>query len=332
MSITKTRWTIESDRIIIRPYGSLFILGGVIAVIFAAFFIGYNGMGQQNPLGSAPFALFILALALFCFMSGFTYVCFDRNKGKMQLMLFGFLPIKTISFDKLYKVNVVTQNTGSFNYRVFTKANKYGRGIVISSGYGKDTNRNAVAFASEVIPLIHQYIGAADNPIATEQPIAILDYNFFTETGGVYQIKNSTTGALILGLGCLFIGIHEATPFAWLTNTSTIGKLLAIGFPSLIGIIFIAAAYTKFTFDTNTRIVERKSPLGIGNHRYSFDEFVNFQTIRKTYNGVYTGTDVEMYFQKAASNKLRSVQVSSFRNTKKIERLISEIESIMKVR
>lgn len=332
MSITKTRWTIESDRIIIRPYGSLFIFGGIVAAIFTAFFIGFKGMGPQNPFGSVPLALFLLIMALFCFMAGFTYLCFDRSTGRMQQMLFGFIPIRTIGFEKLYKVNMVTQNTGSFNYKLFTKKNKYGRGITISSGYGKHTHPNAVAFSSEVIPLIHQYIGASDNALEVEQPVAILDYNFFTETGGVYQVKNSKAGALVIGLFCLFIGLHEATPFAWLNNVSTIGKLIVIGFPSLIGIIFIAAAYTKFTFDTNTHIVERKSPLGIGNHRYNFEDFVNFQTIRKTYNGIYTGTDVEMYFQKAGSNKLQSVQVASFRNTQKIERLIREIESIMRTR
>ncbi|RXK83139.1 hypothetical protein [Filimonas effusa] len=329
MTFTKTRWTIESDRIVIRPFRMFFLMGWILAIIYVVIFLGYRGFSSQSPMGSTPFALFLLAILVFFFLGGFTYICFDRNTGKMQKMLFGFIPVRTISFDKLYKVNIVTHNAGGFNYKIFTKANKYGRGTVISSGYSKATDRNAVAFSTEVIPLIHQYLDFAD-PLPAEQPVTIHEYHYFTEAGGVYQLKANPTGTLILGLACLFVGIHEMTPLAWLQNTSTFGKLIVVIFPTLLGIIFISAAFTKITLDTNTRIIERKSPIGINAHRYNFSEFVNFQTIRKTYNGVYTGTDVIMYFQKEGSNKQKALLISSLRNTQKIERLIQEIESIMK--
>lgn len=329
MLITKTRWTIEPQRIVIRPFGLFFILGGVFAIIFITIFFAFKGIGQQNPIGSAPVALFLLFTLVVFLLGGFTYILFDRSSGKMQKMLFGFIPVKTIPFDQLYGVNTVTHSNGGFNYRIFTRTDKFGKGTVISCGYSKNTDANALAFNNEVVPLIHQFLDAVA-PLPQEKSVYITDYTYFTEADGIYTFKASKVGGLILGVPLLLLGIHECTPAAWLTNVTTFGKLAVCIFPIAMGVIFIAAAFTTISFNTRTRMVARKSPIGINNQQHPFEHYLNFQSVRKTYNGIYTGTDVIMYFQKPGDSKAKGLLLASFRNTRKIERLMQEVTAIMR--
>jgi hypothetical protein len=221
---------------------------------------------------------------------------------------------------------MVTQRPGGFNFRIFTKANKYGRGTMISSRYGKDTDPNAVAFCNEVIPLIHQYLDAVA-PLKPENT-EITDYEYFIEGDGIYTLKAKKAGLIVFGTIFLAIGIHECTPDAWMTDLNIGGKLLMTVFQIGLGVVFFAAAYTRLTFNTGSRIIERKSPIGIGNRRFTFDSFVNFQTVRKTYNGVYSGTDINMIFE-AAGKKNNVLRASTFKNTRQIERFMLEISSII---
>lgn len=326
--MTKTRWKIEPDKIIIRPYGLLFVLGGVLTLIYAAIFLGFRGIGQESPLGSGTFGLFLIGILFLFFLGGFTRVVFDRTTGNMQKLLFGFIPVKTIPFEQLHGVNIVTQRTGGYNYRIFTRANKFGKGTIISSGYSKDTDRNAVAFTKEVIPAIHQLLDA-QAPLPEQKEEKITSFKHFTEADGVYTLKVNKAGLLVLGFGLLAVGIHECTPAAWITDVNTIGKLIICGFFLACGIAFITRAFTKTSFNTRTRIIEKKSPVGLGSQRHPFEHFINFQTVRRSYNGIYQGTDVHMYFQKSADAKAKAMTVSTFRNTQKIERFMQEIHSIM---
>lgn len=323
MSISKTQWKIESDRITICPRGILFILASVLAVIFIGLFL----LGQKENAGYMRPLVVIMALVWLPFLlGGFTCVIFDRNAGRMKQMLFGFLPVRNVPFEKLYQVNMITQRPGGFNFRIFTRANKYGRGTIISSHYSKDTDPNAVAFINEVIPLIHQYLDAVA-PLESENT-EITDYEYFTEGDGIYTLKVKKAGLVVFGILSLAIGIHECTPDAWMYYLNIVGKLLVTIFPIALGVVFIAAAYTRLTFNMGTRIIERKSPIGIGNRQFSFDSFVNFETVRKTYNGVYTGTDINMFFE-TTGKKSNVLRVSTFRNTQQIERFMREIRSII---
>jgi hypothetical protein len=323
MSISKTQWKIESDRIIIRPHGIVFILASVLAVAFVGLFM----LGQKESPGNMGLLAVVMAFIWLLFvLGGFTYVIFDRNAGRMKQLLFGFLPIRNVPFEKLYQVSMVTQRAGGFTFRIFTRENKYGRGTMISSRYGKDTDPNAVAFSNEVIPLIHQYLDAVA-PLKSENT-EITDYEYFTESDGIYTLKAKKAGLIVFGIIFLAIGIHECTPDAWMTDLNIGGKLLMTVFQIGLGVVFFAAAYTRLTFNTGSRIIERKSPIGIGNRQFSFDSFVNFQTVRKTYNGVYSGTDINMLFE-VAGKKNNVLRASTFKNTKQIERFMLEIGSII---
>ncbi|BAV04368.1 hypothetical protein SAMN05421788_11095 [Filimonas lacunae] len=331
MALTKTRWKIEPDRIVIHPNGLFFILGGLLALVYAGIFIAYRGIGQQNPIGSGTFALFLALIVVVFIMGGFTYIEFNRNTSTMRKMWLGFIPVTSIAFEKLHAVNIVTKSAGGYNYRIFSKSNKFGRGTAISSGYSKDSDKNAVAFSSEVIPLIHSYLDAAD-PLPAAQTTTITDYQYFTiEEGGLYKLKINKARVALLGLVFVAIGMYAFTGAGFVKDLNPIGKALVTFGPVILGLLVIAAAFTTVTFNTTTRTVERKSPIGINSMKLGFEQYINFQTVRKSYNGIYQGTDVILYFQKeAGSDKTKSLLLSTFRNTQKIERLMLEVESLLK--
>ncbi|MBW8682884.1 hypothetical protein [Chitinophaga rhizophila] len=329
MSLTKTRWKIESDRIVIQPNRLMFILGAVFAVLLVGLIIAFRISGQRYAVNDVYIAGFLVFAVGIFILSGFTYIVFDRANNRMKKMLFGVVPVKSIPFDKLQGVNIVTQGAGSYSFRIFTKASKYGRGTIISSGYSKDTDANAIAFNNEVIPLIHQYLDAAD-PLPEEKEVMITDYEYFTSDGGIYTLKANNIFLAVMGISLLALGIHECTPAAWMTSMSTVGRVSITGACLLFGLIFIAAAFTKITFNTGTRMIERKSPIKLGNHQFPFEHFVSFQTVRNTYNGIYSGTQVLMFFYKPGDKREKTLQLHSFRNTRKIERLLTEVKSIMK--
>ncbi|WP_010603008.1 hypothetical protein [Pedobacter agri] len=73
----------------------------------------------------------------------------------------------------------------------------------------------------------------------------------------------------------------------------------------------------------------RKNPIGLGNKTYSFDHFNGIQTVRKSTNLIYSGTDVQLYFLKPGDQKEEVMVLSSFFSTKKVERFVAEVNSII---
>jgi hypothetical protein len=330
MSISKTRWKIEPDRIIIRPFGLYILLGGGLAVIFIGLFAAYKAVNLSNEFSSVQFMAFMLVILGLFILSGFGYIVFDRNTNVMKQYLLGFIPFRTKSFDELEGVKVVNRTNGGYTYRMFTKADKFGKGIIISSGYASPRDKNAAAFEEQVIPKIDEFLGAAQPAGVREEAVIITDFKYFNYADGVYNMKVNRAGAFILGALLLAVGIHECTSAAWLSDMNMIGKLLLCGCFILGGGALMASAFTTTTFNPGTRTLERKNPVGLGNAKHEFDHFVTFRTVRKSYNGVHTGTEVQMHFQRPGEDKQRAIALSSFRNTRKIDRFVEEIRSIMK--
>ncbi|MFC4211060.1 hypothetical protein ACFOWA_07705 [Pedobacter lithocola] len=326
-SLSKTRWRIEPDRIIVFPYGLSYILAAVLAVIFAAGYIVYTNY-LHNSLESSFLLLSVLLIIIVLFIGwAGTSIEFDINGGVMRKKLFGFLPVSSIPFSNIYAINPVTE-LGSYKYKVFKKENRYGKGILVSSAYGKNDDPNALAFVEEVITPIHRYLELYDGP-NDFKPVNIESYQFFNVQGGAYTIKKNKIGGVILGLVLLAVGIHELTPNAWLGHGYDIGRICFLIFTIIGGPIIILAGFTEVTLDKNTRLLTRTNPIGLGNKTYTFDNFNGVQTVRKSTNFIYSGTDVQVYFLKPDKQKEEAIVLQSFFSTRKVERFIAEVNSIM---
>lgn len=325
----KTRWTVESDRITIYPYGWYFVVSVILAILVIGFTIAgyvmepFSFAQAMTILG--PF--FIVFLVVF-FASGYTHIVFDNRNFTMTKKWMGIVPVVTKSFDQLHGINVMRQSTGGFNFRMYPKDNKFGKGVALSSYYSKDTHPNCVAFTNEVIPLIHKYLDMS-SPL-TEQKEIITEYQYFTESNGIYTYKQRRIGAVLFMIACLALGIHECTPYAYSLYKSDALRIVMLVCPFLFAGIFLNAMFMNITFNTKTRMVEKRSPARIGNLKMPFEYFQNFHMIRKTTNGAYSGTEVHMIFHEPGAKNTKDMLIRHVQNTKKIDRLVDEIKNIMR--
>ncbi|HMG09136.1 MAG TPA: hypothetical protein VK609_11530 [Mucilaginibacter sp.] len=325
-SLSKTRWTIDANRVAVYPYGISYILGTVLAFIFAGIMLLYMKYENGSLAGSILFLVFLVVILLLFFWHGNTYVEFDGSRGTMQKKLFGFIPVKTVPMSELFGINVVT-TTGGYNYRMFSKKDRYGKGVLVSSGYSKKTDTHAQAFVEQVVPVIHGYLDQYGNAV-DGAPEPITSYEYYTSIGGSYTIKNRKIGLIVFGILFLAFGLHEWVD-PWMKDVSTLQKVLVIVVCVAIGLGFIHAAFSHIVFDTATQTLKRTSPLGLGNKSILFTDFAGFQTIRKSTNSVYTGTEIHMYYRLPNSQQQATIMLQMLKSSKQIERFLEETKSIM---
>ncbi|WP_316832091.1 hypothetical protein [Pedobacter aquatilis] len=327
-SLVKTRWSVEAGRISIFPYGLTYILAGVLGILFLGIYLVYANYLTADLSSEMLFPAIMVIIILIFASWGATAIEFDLSRGIMRRRLFGFINIGTIPFSAIYGINPVSNMMGSYKYKVFKKTNRYGKGILVSCNYTKNDDPNAVAFANEVITPIHESLQHYDAP-GDFSPAYIDAYTFFKVEGNIYTLKKNKAGSIIFGLILLAIGIHELTPAAWLGHDINVGRVCFLLFTIIGGAALILGGFTDTVFDKSARMVSRKSPIGLGNKTYYFDEFNGIQTVRKSTNFIYSGTDVQAYFLKPGAKSEQVLLLSNFFSTRKVERFITEVNSIL---
>jgi hypothetical protein len=326
-TLVKTRWKIEPDRVIIYPYGLLYVFTAVIAALFTGLLLLYLKSINTTLAESLPLVLFLLLIIVLFWGFAGTYVEFDNSKARMRKMLMGFLPVTTLPLAKLQGINSVSNTVGSYNYRLFRKDARYGKGIVVSSGYTKEDDPNAIAFVNEAIPIIHSYLDRYDTPTDFVDE-KITSYKYFDQEAGVYTVKNKKIGAIILGFFFVALGLYLTT----IETNGFLPKLIIVAAMLLMGLVIINAGYTKLSFDTTNQIIQRTGLISYFNKQYNFYSFAGIETLRRSINFVYAGTDVNMYFEVAGKNgKQEIITASSFKNSADIERFIKELYQIMEI-
>ncbi|MBD1387115.1 hypothetical protein IDJ75_17645 [Mucilaginibacter rigui] len=326
-SLYKTRWKLDASKVTIYPHGSFYIMGVVLAVIFAAIiavFINY----ERDTHQALYLGIFLSVIILLFILIGNTSVEFDNSKGIMSKKLMGLFPFRIIPFKKLHSINAVTNMGGGYNYRIYRKDNRYGKGIVVSSGYSKNTDANALAFVDEVIPLVHNFLDQ-HGALADEVKQPISTYKYFIPLGGQYTLKKNKIGGVILGLTLLAFGIHEVTPGAWIDYNGIIGKIFVLAFLFIGGAAILLSSFTDITIDTFAKTIERKSPINLGNKAYNLRDYTGIRTVRKTINLIYAGTEIYVSFISPTSGKEESLMLATLRRSRNIERFVEELNQII---
>jgi hypothetical protein len=313
-SLSKTRWRIEPDRVTIYPYGVFYVFTAIIAVIFTGLLLVYIKYQNATLTESLPLVLFFLLMVLVFWAFAGTYIEFDNSRGRMRKMLFGFLP-------------TTTNTIGSYNYRLFKKGGRYGKGIIVSSSYTKNDDQNAIGFVAEAVQVIHGYLDIYDTP-ADYASEPITSYRFFNQQGGTYTIKTKKIGALVFGLIFLVIGLYLLT----IETNSIMAKFFIVVVTVFLALIFFNAAYTVITFDPAAQTIQRTGIVKFFNRRYHFGAFAGIQTLRRSINFVYAGTDVNMYMDVPDKNGKQDIfTVISLKKSSDIERFIKELYQIMEI-
>ncbi|WP_345953956.1 hypothetical protein [Mucilaginibacter sp. PAMB04168] len=326
-SLSKTRWKIEQDKVTIYPYGVFYIFTAIIAVLFTGLLLIYINYQNTTIAESLPFVLLLLLMVVMFWGYGATQIEFDNSRGKMRKLLMGFIPVANVPFSKLQGINAVSNMAGSYNYRLFKKDAKYGSGIVVSSGYTKNDDANAVAFVEEAVPIIHGYLDLHDSP-ADYVAEPITSFRFFNQNGNLYTIKSKKGGAIFFGLLFLVIGLSLLT----IETNGIVAKIFIVAATLFLALIFFNAAYTTLTFNQATQTIERTGVAKFLNRRYQFSAFAGIQTLRRSINFVYAGTDINMYFDVPGKNgKQVLLTVISLKKSADIERFIQELNVIMTI-
>jgi hypothetical protein len=325
-SLLKTRWKIETDRVTIYPYGLFYIFSAVMAIFSGGLLIIYTQYQNTTVAESLPLVLLILLIVVLFWGSALTYIEFDNSKGRMRKILLGFIPTVTIPLADLQGIDVVSgMTTGSYNYNLFRKDSRFGRGIVVSSAYTKNDDPNAVAFVEEAVPIIHSYLDKYDSAADfVQEPLTA--YKYFEPKGNSYVIKSRKAGSFIFGLLFFGIGIWLFT----IPADSLIAILFCIALFFLFGLVFINAAFTNFVFDPQARTVKRTGLFRFLNKQYDFNNFRGIQTVRHTMNFIYVRTSINLNFEVTGKNEI--LTVASLFRSKSVDRFIRELYQIMDVR
>ena len=214
------------------------------------------------------------------------------------------------------------------SYYIKALADRYGQGYRISSSFSGEKDKDKREFDEVVLPAIWQMLAL--------QPAANLVYdskvlfeggilNYYTEHPQGYLLKPG--GLLKLLPGLIVLGLGAC--YGWYTVLTKPGgdKALAVG--TSVGFIFMIFAFTKrLIFDTSARQVIVYH-LGLPLSRYPLANFAGFNIVRKTYNGLYSGTDVRLKFQKLNSQSTTDVTLADFNKTNPIEPFIAETEFVL---
>lgn len=324
--MAKTKWIIEPSKLIIYPKRNLRIVGLIFFVLIAAiiFFLSRSEKDYSTGLTLGYYGVLLLIPLLLIFIAE-TKVIFDGNSRVLYKKI-GFLPTGSIPFDDIASVQAYEIMGSGYNYRLFKKSNRHGKGIIVSSGYSKATNPNLIQFQQEVLPKIDELV-FANAPVIPKQ--TIYDFQFFKEEGGVYLLRDNKIGSLIIGLILIGVTVSILLNPDFLTNEGSFQKILLTYFPAIIGLVLLFAATSNIRFDKSQRKIIRSTFAGRVLKEYPFDDLIRFQIIRKTTNLIYSGTEVRAEILLPAKNKTTTLILKSFIGTKKIERFLDEANTIL---
>ncbi len=327
----QTRWKIEPQRVTIYPYSIFNLLSIVLGIIFIVFIVLFGVIIYPNMAGALPAMIpMVLLLMLITFMFWSmprTFVVFDNQSQVMSKKLFGLMTITSVNFSDLEAISIVRNKLGGYNYRAFTKKDKYGKGVIVSAAYGKDDDPNAIALNQEAFSVIRQFLALSQQTIHSVKT-SITNFQFYDVNLPYYTIKQkSKIVSFLIGICLVVFAVNEL--FNKTVTSGTIDKVLFIGGGFVGGAAILIGTFTKIVFDTTNRVLSKINPFGFGTQTYAITNFVNFQITRRTTNLIYSGTDINMYFKIPGSAKQTAIKIRSFRSTKKIDQFLHETRHIM---
>lgn len=287
---------------------------GNFAEIEAKYFAGY--------LLLIPF---LLACLLF-FTYGRRQVIFDSTVqtislktifGKKQLMRFN----EVASIDPHIRFGLV--------YYLKSTNDRYGKGYRISPSFTGEQDKDKHHFDTVVLPSINSMINSIQElPLAAGPSLIDLGVlNYYTINDVGYKLKRRGISKFVPAL--IFFGLLACyfwyNLFTKITPTDNDKQLSAIVLLPIA--IFVLTVSKRVVFDLNTKKI-KVYRIGILFKNYAFDNFAGFSIVRKTYNGLYNGTDVRLKFNKRTGTS--ELTLADFGKTNPIENFIAETEFVLK--
>jgi hypothetical protein len=323
--MAKTFWVSEPDTLTIYPARIARRLSIIYFIVFTAliaFLYTSKTLGNINTV--LVYEGLIILLSLIVFFIGERKVVFDADNRQLSSKIFG-ITTSTTPFDQIAAITPY-DTMGAISYRAFTKSDRHGKGIVLSCGYSKQSNPNLIAYEQEVLPRINELV-FSNRPFHVKQ--VIYDFKFFKEENGIYKITHNKSASLIFGVLLIALTVFILFHPGFMDDRASYKRIMATYFPAIIGLVLVNGFFSSVSFDKNNRQITDTTLAGLIKKVYSFDDFIQFQIVRKSTNFIYTDTEVKALIDLPGQNKTKYLLLINFRRTKQIERFIDEANTIL---
>jgi hypothetical protein len=333
-------YQIDRDKIIIRPLSFLAPIGIAIVTMLLLFplaiiLIMVGGHLQQIEPKSFGSYILVLPLLLAC-IPLFTYsrrqLIFDADEQNIYLKKASGK--KTLmAFNQVDSINWVARF--GIAYYMRSKKDKYGKGYRISPSFSNEKDKDKLQFDQVVLPAIWKILASktvATSPENAETRKVLFDagqLNYYQTQPEGYILKPMKTTRYLVVL-FLFGLFALYTWYQLLFKPMLTGNDKEMAIFALIPLFACALTITKrVVFNVEEQKIKLYR-LGFVNATYPISTFAGFNIVRKTYNGMYNGTDVRLKFTKPGSKQERELILADFNKTNPIEEFLDETEFILK--
>jgi hypothetical protein len=328
---------IERERITIKPLAFLRPIGIALALLFLLMPITIMLIMVNGHARDIEPKYFLNYVAVLPFLLGcipfFTYsrrqIIFDGADHTIYLKtIFGRKNL--MAFNQVASIQWVTRF--GIAYYLRSTEDRYGKGYRISPSFSKETDKDKLEYDSAVLPAIWKLVKA--QVTADTSPTA--DKILF-DAGQLTYYKTHTDGYQLNPMGAsrnwwVLIIIGAIAGYTWYHLLSK--PILTDSDKQISVIILIPVSLAVLTITKRVvfDIAQQKIKLyrlGFVFTTYPIETFAGFNIVRKTYNGMYNGTDVRLKFTKPGSKTERELTLADFGKTNPIENFIDETEYVL---
>lgn len=326
-------YRLQKDSIIIRPLAFLAPIGLAILALLLLMpitIILIMVKGNFGDIEAKYFAsYFIMLPLLLACIPFFTYaqrqVIFDAVLHTISIKtIFG--KKKLMEFNQVATID--PQIRFGLVYYLKSSDDKYGKGFRISPSFTGEQDKEKKHFDDVVLSALKQMFSSVPgSPAADKQNIKGLGIlTYYLADNDVYRLKNAGIMKFLPML--IFFGLFAC--YFWynlFTKTQPSDSDRHLSVIVLIPItIFVLTLSKRITFERNTQKI-KVYRLGILVKTYMLNNFAGFNIVRKTVNGLYSGTDVRLKFKKTAG--MAELTLADFGKTTPIEDFLTETEYIL---
>ncbi|QDW23557.1 hypothetical protein FFJ24_001425 [Pedobacter sp. KBS0701] len=324
---------IDKQSITVKPFAFLIPVGlSVVALLLAMplTIILIMVKGNIGDIETQYFAGYIIMLPLIlACIPFFTYgkrkVIFDAFNQAVYLKTI-YSKKQLMSFDQVASID--PQVRFGLAYYLKSKDDRFGKGYRISPSFSNEGDKDKKHYDSLILSAIKNMISlkAVKQVIVQPNPIDLGILTYYIADHNNFRLKHGGSVKYLPAL--IFFGFFACyfwyNLFTKMQLTDSDRQLSVI---VLIPIMLFVLTITKrIVFDVDTQKI-KVYRIGLLFKSYTFDKFAGFSIVRKTYNGLYNGTDVRLKFKKPSGTS--ELTLADFGKTNPIENFIAETEYIL---
>jgi hypothetical protein len=316
------------------PLSGVPLIGGIALLCYVGYLAYWaypyykEGMDVLPLLGDKIILVSAFAVML---IGSFRRIVLDPEQKMITLYAAG-IPWRRIPFDDVAFVQEVTQTSyfgGSVGLRLKLKKDPYGKGVLLSLPY-KTTSKAYATIKQEVLPEVlsmlqqesEQPVQTATMPTADAGSLQFYSTNGFEYTiymrSNLSRVLNALLAAVFIFAGCTFLMAPSTSP----------SDYAYMAFIWFIGIVWFTRVFDKTVFDLSTRMVTVHQVFGLRKRSFPCDNFINFNILRQTHNGIYTGTTLQLQMRNAKGT-VTTTGLRRFQKLGKLELCMEETRYLL---